>query len=241
MVNFFRRHIQNCSFLMTPLNNATKAKNLKWTDDCATAFENPKVALASPPVLSYPQIDDSAGKLTVTADASLVGTAAVLTQVQCGEEKVIAYASTTFNNAERNYSTTDRELAALRWSVKHFRPFLAGRKFVIRSDHRPLIHLANMKRVDSRLLRTFEDLNVGNYELQYIPGNENCVADSLSRAFDLSDMVDEVDESYTVQKDERYVEVPGGADSLFLCLSLILFDSLDYHLEVQSTAKDHRP
>ena len=233
MVNFFRRHIPKCSQIMAPLTDATKGKNLKWTEDCLNAFESLKIALTTPPVLAYPQFTELSNKLTVTADASLLGAGAVLTQVQEGIEKVIAYASTTFTTAERNYSTTDRELAALRWAVKHFRPFLSGRAYVIRSDHRPLIYLANMKKVDSRLLRTFEDLNVGHYELQYIPGKDNVVADSLSRAIDLSDLVEETDETFAVQRDEKYVTVPGGADSLFMCLSLVLFDSMDHHLFIR--------
>ncbi|KAF2350897.1 hypothetical protein FHG87_018349, partial [Trinorchestia longiramus] len=109
------------------------------------------------------------------------GAGAVLSQVQKGEERVLAYASTTFNKVEANYSATERELAGLRWSVRNFRPFIYGRKYVIRTDHRPLIYLNSMKSVDARLMRTLEDLHCGQFEIQYVPGKDNVVADTFSR------------------------------------------------------------
>ena len=62
-------------------------------------------------------------------------------------------------------SNTDRELAAIRFAVNRFRVYLYRRRYVIRTDHKPLIYLNHMKRVDDRLLRTVENLAVGYYEL----------------------------------------------------------------------------
>ena len=59
-----------------------------------------------------------------------------------------SYASMTFNQSQRNYSTLDRELAALRWAVKTFRSFLYGIKFIIKTDHHPLVYL-HMRLVDA--------------------------------------------------------------------------------------------
>ena len=69
-------------------------------------------------------------------DASNDGAGAVLSQGQIGKDLPIAYASRSFHKAEKNYSTVEKELAAIVWGVKHFRPYLYGRKFKIVRDYR---------------------------------------------------------------------------------------------------------
>ena len=72
-------------------------------------------------------------------------------KVQAGVEQAIAYAGVSFNEAQKRYSATDKELAAIRFAVQHFKPYLYGRSFVIRRDHEPLVYLNHMKRVNDQL------------------------------------------------------------------------------------------
>ena len=95
--------------------------------------------------------------------------------------RVIAYASVAFNETELKYSTLERELAAIRWSVKTFRPFIFGVEFVIHTDHRPLIHLYNLQIVNMRLARTLRELSEYNFIIKFTPGRANTAADALSR------------------------------------------------------------
>ncbi|KAF2352941.1 hypothetical protein FHG87_016306, partial [Trinorchestia longiramus] len=83
---------------------------VSWTEECSEAFSKLKEILTNPPLLSYPDFSEDAAPLIITVDASGVGAGAVLSQVQKGEERVLAYASTTFNKVEANYSATEREL-----------------------------------------------------------------------------------------------------------------------------------
>jgi len=69
--------------------------------------------------------------------------AAVLSQVQEGLERTIAYASRQMNKPERSYSASEAEMLALVWAAKHFRCYLYGRKFVVRTDHAALTYLTN--------------------------------------------------------------------------------------------------
>ena len=55
--------------------------------------------------------------------------------VQSGKERVIPFAARALSNAEKNYSTTQKELLALVWATEHFETFLYGRRFLARTDH----------------------------------------------------------------------------------------------------------
>lgn len=65
----------------------------------------------------------------------------------------VAYASRPLNKAEKNDPTTDKELLAIVWAIKYFRPYLYGRRFRIITDHRPLIYLFGMNNPSSRLTK----------------------------------------------------------------------------------------
>ena len=72
---------------------------------------------------------------------------------QEGRLRIIGFASVTFTKIELNYAALDRELAALRWGVKTFRPFLYGIEFILYTDHEPPVYLHSMKMVSSKLSR----------------------------------------------------------------------------------------
>ena len=52
----------------------------------------------------------------LTTDASKVAIAAILSQVQDGKERPIAYASRQLNTAEQNYTVSEQEILALVWA-----------------------------------------------------------------------------------------------------------------------------
>jgi hypothetical protein len=102
--------------------------------------------LTSSPVLAYP---DYAKPFILDTDASNTGIGGVLSQVgEDGEERVIAYASCVLSKLERNYCVTWRELLAAVHLTKHFRLFLLGQKFTLRTDHSSLTWLQNFKEPD---------------------------------------------------------------------------------------------
>ena len=95
----------------------------------------------SQPILQHP---DFSRDFILTTDASNGGARAVLPQRQIGKELPIA---------EKNFSTVEKELAAILWGIKNFRPYLYGRKFKIVSDHKPLTCIMSVKDPGSRLMR----------------------------------------------------------------------------------------
>jgi hypothetical protein len=77
----------------------------------------------------------------LNTDASDRSIGAVLTQLQDGYERVIAYAGRCLNRAESNYCMTLKELLAVVNFVKPFRHFLIGKSFILRTDHAALTWL----------------------------------------------------------------------------------------------------
>ncbi|CAM5089414.1 unnamed protein product [Eretmochelys imbricata] len=121
----------------------------------------------------------------VTTDASDYGLGDVLTQLhEDNTERTVAFASRTLSNAERKYSTVEKEALACIWATEKWRTYLWGCTFKLRTDHSPLTTLLTTKgwgRAGYRIARWSARLLSFNYELEYKPGNQNVVADCLSR------------------------------------------------------------
>ena len=88
LCSYYRRFVRSFSEIAKPLQRLTeKGQRFQWTPECQEAFHQLKTALTTAPVLAYPTSDD---QFVLDTDASNTGTGAVLSQVQNGEEKVIA-------------------------------------------------------------------------------------------------------------------------------------------------------
>lgn len=137
-----------------------------------------KARLTSQPLSQYP---DFTKEFILTTDASNQGLGAVLSQGEIGKDLPIAYTSRNLNNTENNYTTSEKELLAIVWGVKHFSPYLYRRRFKIASDHKPLTWIMNVKDPGSRLIRWRIQLEEYDYEIVYKRGALNTNADALSR------------------------------------------------------------
>ena len=227
LINFQRKFVPSCSEVQKPLSCLTggrKSKVLSWSDEMVQAFDKLKEEMVKEIELGYPDYSEGAAKLELWVDASNLGAGAYLAQQQGDGHRVIGFASMTFTPAQMEYHTLERELSALRWGVKTFKPFLYGIQFILYTDHQPLIHLNNMKLICSRLARTVQELSEYNFEIRYTPGHLNCAADALSR---LNYKVPDYDQSMNVNKLPVGLKLdgppsPGGGDSLFVSLCTVL-------------------
>lgn len=86
------------------------------------------------------------------------------------------------SDTESRYSTIEKELLAIVWAVKYFRPYLYGNKFTIYTDHRPLTWLRSLKEPNTKLIRWRLRLAEYDYNVVYKKGKQNTNADALSRA-----------------------------------------------------------
>lgn len=176
---YYRRFIHNYAKIAEPLI-ALLRKNVefRWTVFCEESFNILKKLLSSPPILQFP---DFGKTFYITTDASDIAIGSVLSQQVNDYDLPVAYASRVLNKHERNYSTIEKELLSIVWSVKRFRPYVYGRKFVIRTDHKPLIWLHNCSNPCSRLVHWRIDLSDYDYVIEYKSGVTNSNADALSR------------------------------------------------------------
>ena len=181
LCGYYRRFIKNFALHAKPLNDLLKKDTrFNWTPFCQESFEFFRNKLINPPILQYP---DFSREFILTTDASKSAIGAVLSQGEPSKDLPIAYASRTMNKHEINYSVTEKELLAITWAVKHFRPYLFGKHFTIYCDHKPLIYLMNVKDPSSRLLRFRIKLDEYDYSIIHKAGKINTNADALSRMY----------------------------------------------------------
>ncbi|UYV67074.1 hypothetical protein LAZ67_4003826, partial [Cordylochernes scorpioides] len=179
---FLRKFIPNFSKLAEPLNNLTR-KNVRWNWDLKTnkAFQDLKESLTKEPCLAYYNLNSPTELIT---DASPIGLGAVLIQPQQnGIKRPIAYASRSLTDTEKRYSQIEKETLGCVWAIEHFNTYIWGRKFVLKTDHKPLIYMLNPKNgavLPPRIQRLSWRLQPYDFEIEFIQGKQN-IADIFSR------------------------------------------------------------
>lgn len=175
LLGYYRKFIEQFAKITKPLTKCLK-KNTKITHDkeFVETFNKCKTLLCNNPILAYPDFDQP---FELTTDASNFALGAVLQQ----NDKSIAYASRTLNEAEEKYSTIEKELLAIVWATKHFRPYLFDNKFTLYTDHKPLEWLFTLKDPNAKLNRWKLKLGEYDFKVKYKKGKENVIADALSR------------------------------------------------------------
>ena len=179
LCSYYRRFIPQFSTVAKPLTLLTeKGQEFRWGPEQEEAWNDLKGHLLSAPILANPNPDQ---EFILDTDASAYGIGAVLSQVQDGKERVIAYASRSLSKPERRYCVTRRELLAVVYFSKYFRHYLYGRKFTIRTDHGALRWLTNFQDPQGQVAWWLEVLGTYDYEIQHRAGIRHNNADALSR------------------------------------------------------------
>ena len=113
-------------------------------------------------------------------DASNFAVGAVLGQRKEGKPYVIYYASKLLDDAQINYTTTEKELLTIVYVFDKFRSYLVGQKVIVYSDHATLNYLLCKKDANPRILRWILMLQEFDWEVRDKKGSENLIADHLS-------------------------------------------------------------
>ena len=176
---FYRRFIKGFSSLSKPLCELL-AKDTKfiWDERCQHSFDQLKKFLTTTPIVRAPNWQLP---FELMCDASDFAIGAVLGQREDGKPYVIYYASKTLNEAQRNYTTTEKELLAVVFALDKFRAYLVGSFIIVFTDHSALKYLLTKQDAKARLIRWILLLQEFDLQIKDKKGVENVVADHLSR------------------------------------------------------------
>jgi hypothetical protein len=172
MVNYYRDMWPQRSHIMAPLTALTSSSvKWKWTKEHQEAFEQIKKQIAKETLLAYP---DFSKDFHIHSDASKLQLGAWISQ----DNRPIAFYSRKLTDAQTRYTTTDREMLSIVETLKEFRTILLGQKIIIHTDHK---NLTFGQLTSERVMRWRLYLEEYSPDISYIKGEQNVVADALSR------------------------------------------------------------
>ena len=136
---FYRRFIRDFSKIAKPLYKLLeKDAKFEWDAECQERFKELKEYLTTAPIVRAP---DWHLPFKVMCDASDLAVGAVLGHRVEGKPYVVYYVRKTLNEAQRNYTTMEKELLAVVYALDKFRSYLIGSDIVIFTYHSALKYL----------------------------------------------------------------------------------------------------
>ena len=176
---FYRRFIKDFSKIAIPLCRLLeKETKFNFDDSYKAAFEEIKLRLVQAPIMATPEWDQG---FEIMCDASDFSMGAVLGQIKEKIFRAIYYASRTFNEAQENYSTTEKEMLAIVFACEKYRPYILGSHVIVHTDHAAIKYLMSKKEAKPRLIRWVLLLQEFDMEIKDKRGCDNVIADHLSR------------------------------------------------------------
>ncbi|GBG71602.1 hypothetical protein CBR_g9018 [Chara braunii] len=184
MTGYYRTFVKKYSIVAAPLTDLTRLDTpWEWTDECEAAFRYLKHALTHYEVLKLPDPDKP---FIVTTDANQYGIGAVLAQQDGPKLRPVEYMSKKMPSQKLAKSTYEKELYAMYKALTHWRHYLLGRFFILRTDHQTLRWMRTQPVLSDALKHWIEVIEQYDFDPQYLKGEYNKVANALSRRPDFS-------------------------------------------------------
>jgi transposase InsO family protein len=181
LCNYYRDLIPSFAHISDPLYKVSRSEYIEWTSALEASFDNLKEQLCQPRIVRMP---DPQRDFILETDGSRIAVGAVLKQKfeDTGLEHPVGFFSRALSGSERNYVAYELEMYAVVRAVEHFRMFLLGKEFLLRTDHTALRNLLRRDlppttRVERWILR----LSEYTFRIEYQRGQDNVIADVLSR------------------------------------------------------------
>lgn len=183
MANQLGKFSPNLATISQPLRELLGSKRTWcWGLEQEQSFERIKRELTQPTVLT---LYNPTARTKISADASSFGLGAVLLQEHPTTWRPVAYASRAMSETESRYAQVEKEALAVAWACDKFANYVLGRRFLIETDHKPLVPILSTKHLDNlppRVLRFRLRLARFDYDIKHVPGKLLYTADTLSRA-----------------------------------------------------------
>jgi transposase InsO family protein len=183
LTNYYRKFIKDYarySKVLEGLCGKNKDKKIMWTPECDEAFQKLKDKMVKTPILAYPDFNKD---FILDTDASFDTIGAVLSQKdEYGRERVIAYGSHKMNKHELGYCITRKELLAIYYFTQHFKHFLYGKRFLLRTDHKAITFMMTTKNPITPQFQTWINfLSSLDMKMEFRKGEKHSNADAMSR------------------------------------------------------------
>ena len=178
-VNYLSKFVPHLTTINEPLRRLTlKDAEFVWAEEQQHAFQQLQSLLSSAPTLRF---FDNTKPVVVQSDASKYGLGAVLLQ----DNQPLAYASRALSSAETRYANIEKELLAAVFAVERFHQYTFGPAVTLQTDHKPLVNIVDKQLADAprRLQSLLMRLQRYDVHLEYVPGPQLVLPDTLSRAF----------------------------------------------------------
>ncbi|XP_046396811.1 uncharacterized protein K02A2.6-like [Ischnura elegans] len=184
IVHYHLKFLPHLADVTQPLRELMREKEpLPWAAMHTKAFQEIKQRLTSAPSLAMYETNRPT---RVLADSSSYGLGATLEQRQSdGDWRAVCFASRTLTDTERRYAQLEKEVLALTWACEKLANYLVGKKFLLCTDHKPLVALLGTKplsELSARVQRFRMRLMRFDYEVIYVPGKKLYTPDALSRS-----------------------------------------------------------
>jgi hypothetical protein len=174
LAGYYRKFVHGFGTIAAPLTALLKKDSFLWSEAANQAFEAVKTALTTAPVLVLP---DFSKAFIMECDASTYGFGAVLLQ----DQHSVAFFSRPVAPCHQSLAAYERELIGLVLAIRHWCPYLWGRRFLVRTDHFSLKFLLDQRLATSPQHHWVGKLLGFDFTVDYKAGSSNVVADALSR------------------------------------------------------------
>lgn len=193
LINFYRRSLPHSGTSLAQLSDLTRGckKNdrtpVAWTEQAVSAFARLKDDLSKATLLAHPDVSLPLVLMTDASDRAVGG--ALHQRRSSTQLEPLAFFTCKLDQAQRSYSTYDRELLAVYLSIKHFRHMLEGRVFDVLTDHKPLTFAFKqpLDKASPRQMRYLDFIAQFTTSIFHVKGDMNAAADACSRLDALHD------------------------------------------------------
>ena len=200
-VGYYRGFIPKIAELTFEMNSMKKHPKPKWTPDTEKKFQALKAHFTEAPLWSYPDYT-STDPFILDTDWSKTNMAAILSQVQGGEEKFIGAGARKCCGAEQNYPSHKGELAAAVMGMRKFEHILRFKPFILRTDSKCIEYLNLLKETRGIYARWLNFMQGFAYQVVRRPGVTNQNADAISRMEDLPETPEDTSEEECLDLEE---------------------------------------
>ncbi|GBG70945.1 hypothetical protein CBR_g8246 [Chara braunii] len=180
LASYYRQFIKDFAAIARPLTNLLqKDQPLRWDAESEQAFATLKEALATAPILIRP---DPEKQFVLITDWQPEAISAILVQKgKDGREHVMEYVSKTVPNERRNDPETQGECYVVVWGIQHFHPYLYGQKFLLVTDHEPMLALKRLTNYTSLIGRWAVRLQEHDFDIVHRKTERHGNVDGLTR------------------------------------------------------------